>query len=122
MSQDKLSVSDQELSDLIKDLEEMISYLERKIERLEHLVPSLDADRKGPAATAYKKLQRDAYMDGARIRQMMTRVEDATKRHGDSLSQDYLDLRHRFISLQRSSARDGEDGADGQDAVRADGD
>ncbi|MBL1099360.1 WXG100 family type VII secretion target [Streptomyces coffeae] len=112
MSQDKLSVSDQELPDLIKDLEEMISYLERKIERLDHLVHSLDADWKGPAATAYKKLQRDAYMDAARIRQLMTRIEDATKRHGDGLSPAYLELRHRFLSLQRSSADDTEEGHD----------
>ncbi|QKV93214.1 hypothetical protein HUT19_16815 [Streptomyces sp. NA02950] len=112
MSQDKLSVSEQELSDLIRDLEEMISYLERKIERLDHLVRSLDADPKGPAATAHKKLQRDAYMDAARIRQLMTRIEDATKRHGASLSPDFLELRHRFLSLQRSSADEGDDGDD----------
>ncbi|WP_432587100.1 WXG100 family type VII secretion target [Streptomyces sp. HD1123-B1] len=115
MSQDKLSVSERELSDLTRDLEEMISYLERKIERLDHLVRSLDADWKGPAAAAYKKLQRDAYMDAARIRQLMTRIEETTKRHGGTLSQDFLDLRHRFLSLQRSSANDGEDGPNRED-------
>jgi WXG100 family type VII secretion target len=103
MSKDKPSVSDQDLSDRIKDLEERQSYLETTVDRLAHLVESVDEDWKGPAAAAYKKLQRDSYKDAARIRQMLLHIEEATKQRGESLSQPYLDLLHRFQSLQRSS-------------------
>ncbi len=104
MSKDKLSVSDQELSDLIKDLEGMLSYLEEQSERLGHLRQSVDPDdHKGPAAAAYKKLERDAYMDAVRIRQLLTRIEEAAKQRGESPSERYEELRNRFQSLQKSS-------------------
>ncbi|BBJ41716.1 hypothetical protein SSPO_044340 [Streptomyces antimycoticus] len=106
MSNDKLSVSDQDLSDLIKDLEGMLSYLEEQIERLGHLKQSVDPDdHKGPAAAAYKKLERDAYMDAVRIRQLLTRIEEAVKQRGESPNERYEELRHRFQSLQKPSSQ-----------------
>ena len=110
MSNDKPFVSDQDIPDLIKDLEAMQHYFEQKAERLDHLAGSVDAGWKGPAAAAYKKLQRDAYKDAARIRQLLIHIEEATKRRGESLSPHYLELRRRFQSLRRSSpGRDGMD-------------
>ncbi|MET7765828.1 hypothetical protein [Streptomyces sp. NPDC005336] len=112
MSKDKLPVTDQELSDLVTDLEEMLNYLEEKIESLDHLVRSAEPDHKGPAAAAYKKLQRDAYMDAVRVRQLLTRTEEATKQRGESLSPRYLDLLHRFQSLQKPSEEDRDEDGD----------
>ncbi|EFL23991.1 MULTISPECIES: hypothetical protein [Streptomyces] len=103
MSDEKRSVSDQELSDLLQDLEEMLRYLEETVAGLDQLAKTLGDDFKGPAATAHKKLQRDAYRDAVRVRQMLLHVEDATKRRGESLGERYLELLHRFQSLQRSS-------------------
>ncbi|MGO4418147.1 hypothetical protein AB4Z54_05135 [Streptomyces sp. MCAF7] len=102
MGKEKLSVSDQDLTSLIKDLEGMQSYVETKIERLNLLVESVDKDEKGPAATAYKKLQRDVSMDAVRIRQMLNAVEEATKAQGADPDPRYLDLLKRFQALQKS--------------------
>src|SRR5262249_28686153 len=102
MSNGERSVSDQELSDLVQDLEEMLRYVEQAIERLGQLSGSAEADWKGPAAAAHKKLQRDAYRDAARIRQLLLHVEQTAKERGESPSQRYLDLRHRFQALQLS--------------------
>ncbi|MET7932613.1 hypothetical protein [Streptomyces sp. NPDC005322] len=110
MSKDKLSVTEQELSDLVTDLEGMLNYLEKTIESLDHLAGSAEPDHKGPAAAAYKKLQRDAYMDAVRIRQLLIRIEEATKQRGESLSPRYLELLHRFQSLQKPSEDDGGEG------------
>ncbi|MDX3226423.1 hypothetical protein [Streptomyces sp. ME19-01-6] len=102
MGKEKLSVSDQDLTTLIKDLEEMQSYVETKIKRLNLLVESVDKDGKGPSAAAYKKLQRDVSMDAVRIRQMLNAVEEATKAQGADADPQYLDLLHRFQALQKS--------------------
>ncbi|WP_413102734.1 hypothetical protein [Streptomyces sp. Inha503] len=105
MSKDKLSVSDQDLSDLIKDLEGMLSYLEEQIERLGHLRQSVDPDdHKGPAAAAYKKLERDAYTDAVRVRQLLTRIEEVAKERGETPGERYEELRTRFQSLQKPSS------------------
>jgi hypothetical protein len=105
MGKEKLSVSDQDLTSLIKDLEEMQSYVETKIKRLNLLVESVDKDGKGPAATAYKKLQRDVSMDAVRIRQMLNAVEEAMKAQGADAAPQYLDLLERFQALQKSPER-----------------
>ncbi|OPF83572.1 hypothetical protein VT50_0203860 [Streptomyces antioxidans] len=105
MSKDKLSVSDQDLSDLIKDLEGMLSYLEEQIERLGQLRQSMDPDdHKGPAAAAYKKLERDAYTGAVRVRQLLTRIEEVAKERGESPGERYEELRTRFQSLQKPSS------------------
>ncbi|MFE2183086.1 hypothetical protein [Streptomyces sp. NPDC059455] len=105
MSKDKLSVSDQDLSDLIKDLEGMLSYLEEQIERLGHLRQSVDPDdHKTPAAAAYKKLERDAYTDAVRVRQLLTRIEEVAKERGETPGERYEELRTRFQSLQKPSS------------------
>ncbi|NIY67467.1 hypothetical protein SMALB_5523 [Streptomyces malaysiensis] len=102
MSNDKLSISDQDLSDLIKDLEKMLSYLKEQIERLGHLRQSMDPnDHKGPAVAAYKKLERDAYAGAVRVRQLLTRIEEAAKQRGESPGERYEELRSRFQSLQK---------------------
>lgn len=116
MGKEKLSVSDQDLTSLIKDLEETQSYVETKIKRLNLLTESVDKDGKGPAATAYKKLQRDVSMDAVRIRQMLNAVEEATKAQGADADPRYLELLHRFQVLQKSwEGQPGPQGAEGHD-------
>ncbi|WP_346173343.1 hypothetical protein [Streptomyces cuspidosporus] len=116
MGKEKLSVSDQDLTSLIKDLEGTLSYVETKIKRLNLLVESVDKDEKGSAAAAHKKLRRDVSMDAVRIRQMLNAVEEATKAQGADTHPQYLELLHRFQALQKSSEGQREPGsADGHD-------
>ncbi|MEC4020548.1 WXG100 family type VII secretion target [Streptomyces sp. H27-D2] len=102
MGNEKLAVSDSELASLINDLDGMQSYLKTKIKRLNSLVDAIETGWKGPAAAAYRDLQRGVNADAVQVREMLILIEEAVKMSRDGFNAEELEQLRTFRSLQNS--------------------
>ncbi|WP_404817551.1 WXG100 family type VII secretion target [Streptomyces resistomycificus] len=103
-----LRVSAQDLTKLAGDLDDMQEHLDKQVKRMDAVVDRIEADWRGPAATAYRKFHQAAAEDAVRIREVMKLLEEAVRLSRDGFSQDDLEVlaQMRAISVDVGSEVD----------------
>ncbi|GAX55642.1 WXG100 family type VII secretion target [Streptomyces olivochromogenes] len=85
-----LRVSGQDLTKLADDLDDMQDHLDKQVRRMDSIVDRIEADWRGPAATAYREFHRAAAEDAVRIREVMKHLEQAVRLSRDGFTEQEL--------------------------------
>ncbi|MCX5394125.1 WXG100 family type VII secretion target [Streptomyces sp. NBC_00094] len=121
-----LDVSEEDLKRLADDLEAMRSHLDGQVRRMDSLVDRAEARWRSEAATAYRKLHREAGADAVRIREILGVLEQAVRMSRDGFTRQELDSLSRMRAESRKVDVDaevrelsGEGSGGGSDAPRS---
>lgn len=101
-----LSVDDAQLARLVADLDEMERYLKRKIAKMDGLLDTVGTRWRGPAAVAFKNLQKKLNEDARTIRTSLIVLEEAVKKSRDGFTAQERETLRRMRSLELNSNGD----------------
>ncbi|WP_194280599.1 WXG100 family type VII secretion target [Streptomyces fagopyri] len=82
-----LRASHEGLTKLAGDLDAMRDHLDQQVKRMDAVVDRIEADWRGPAATAYREFHRAATEDAVRIREVMTHLARAVRLSRDGFTE-----------------------------------
>ncbi|MEU6979048.1 MULTISPECIES: WXG100 family type VII secretion target [unclassified Streptomyces] len=91
-----LDVSEEDLTRLADDLDAMQEHLDGQVRRMDAIVDRAEARWRSPAATAYRKLHREAGADAVRIREILGVLEQAVRMSRDGFTRQELDTLRRL--------------------------
>ncbi|MFI8961927.1 WXG100 family type VII secretion target [Streptomyces sp. NPDC053493] len=97
-----LDVSEEDLNRLAADLGAMREHLDGQVRRMDALVDRAEAGWRSEAATAYRKLHREAGADAVRIREILGVLEQAVRMSRDGFTRQELDTLRRLRAEGRS--------------------
>lgn len=101
-----LTVDDAQLAKLVADLDEMERYLKRKIAKMDGLLDTVGNRWRGPAAVAFKNLQKKLNEDARTIRKSLIVLEEAVKKSRDGFTAQEMETLRRMRSLELNSNGD----------------
>ncbi|QFZ78775.1 WXG100 family type VII secretion target [Streptomyces fagopyri] len=82
-----MRASHEGLTKLAGDLDAMRDHLDQQVKRMDAVVDRIEADWRGPAATAYREFHRAATEDAVRIREVMTHLARAVRLSRDGFTE-----------------------------------
>jgi WXG100 family type VII secretion target len=97
--QKDLAAREDDLTKLADDLDGMQEHLTRQVRRMDHVVDAIEKGWQGPAATRYRELHRSVAEDAVRIREVMSRLEQAVRLSRDGFTELELDMMERFRAV-----------------------
>ncbi len=109
MTDGDLTVSAKDLTDLATALHDMRGHLDRQVRRLNSMLETIEGGWHGPAATAYKALQRRLNDDLARIRDEIDVIAEAVTFSKGGFSGEELAVLKTFKGLGSGDAMPGQD-------------
>ncbi|MET8583384.1 WXG100 family type VII secretion target [Streptomyces collinus] len=87
-----LAAKGEDLTRLADDLHSMQDHLTRQVQRMDGLVDEIEQGWQGPAAAEYRKLHRSVAEDAVRIREVMSKLEEAVRLSRDGFTETDLDV------------------------------
>lgn len=94
-----LAAKDEDLTKLADDLHSMQEHLTRQVQRMDGLVDEIEQGWQGPAAAEYRKLHRSVAEDAVRIREVMSKLEEAVRLSRDGFSETDLEVMARVRAV-----------------------
>ncbi|WMX44065.1 WXG100 family type VII secretion target [Streptomyces roseicoloratus] len=91
-----LVVTDQDLKRLADDLDAMRSHIDGQVRRMDAIVDRAEARWRSEAATAYRKLHREAGADAVRVREILGVLAKAVRMSRDGFTRQELDVLRQF--------------------------
>ncbi|MFF9194431.1 WXG100 family type VII secretion target [Streptomyces sp. NPDC014779] len=91
-----LDVTDEDLKRLEDDLDAMRLHIDGQVRRMDALVDRAEARWRSEAATAYRKLHRQAGADAVRVREILGVLAKAVRMSRDGFTRQELDLLREF--------------------------
>ncbi|MET9949957.1 WXG100 family type VII secretion target [Streptomyces sp. NPDC006339] len=91
-----LDVTDEDLKRLADDLDAMRSHIDGQVRRMDAIVDRAEARWRSEAATAYRKLHREAGADAVRIREILGVLAKAVRMSRDGFTRQELDILRQF--------------------------
>ncbi|MFF2567032.1 WXG100 family type VII secretion target [Streptomyces sp. NPDC058084] len=91
-----LHVTDQDLKRLADDLDAMRTHIDGQVRRMDAIVDRAEARWRSEAATAYRKLHRQAGADAVRVREILGVLAKAVRMSRDGFTRQELDLLREF--------------------------
>ncbi|MFD8644366.1 WXG100 family type VII secretion target [Streptomyces zaomyceticus] len=91
-----LAVADEDLKRLADDLDAMRTYIDGQVRRMDAIVDRAEARWRSEAATAYRKLHREAGADAVRVREILGVLAQAVRMSRDGFTRQELDTLRRF--------------------------
>ncbi|WP_435971494.1 WXG100 family type VII secretion target [Streptomyces sp. Qhu_M48] len=103
-----LDVSAEELKRLADDLDAMRTHIDGHVRRMDAIVDRAEARWRGEAATAYRKLHREAGADAVRVREILGVLAQAVRMSRDGFTRQELDALRQFRAESKKVAIDAE--------------
>ncbi|MEU7038757.1 WXG100 family type VII secretion target [Streptomyces sp. NPDC046237] len=103
-----LAVTDEDLKRLADDLDAMRTHIDGQVRRMDALVDRAEARWRSEAATAYRKLHREAGADAVRVREILGVLAQAVRMSRDGFTRQELDLLREFRAGMRKVDIDAE--------------
>ncbi|MFJ3586211.1 WXG100 family type VII secretion target [Streptomyces sp. NPDC090127] len=103
-----LAVSDEDLKRLADDLDAMRTHIDGQVRRMDALVDRAEARWRSEAATAYRKLHREAGADAVRVREILGVLAQAVRMSRDGFTRQELDILREFRAGMRKVDIDAE--------------
>ncbi|MFG2292887.1 WXG100 family type VII secretion target [Streptomyces sp. NPDC048603] len=91
-----LAVTDEDLRRLADDLDAMRTHIDGQVRRMDAIVDRAEARWRSEAATAYRKLHREAGADAVRIREILGVLATAVRMSRDGFTRQELDVLRQF--------------------------
>ncbi|MCD2463155.1 WXG100 family type VII secretion target [Streptomyces sp. NPDC057020] len=91
-----LAVADEDLKRLADDLDAMRTYIDGQVRRMDAIVDRAEARWRSEAATAYRKLHREAGADAVRVREILGVLAQAVRMSRDGFTRQELDTLRQF--------------------------
>ncbi|MFJ9812569.1 WXG100 family type VII secretion target [Streptomyces sp. NPDC101158] len=91
-----LHVTDQDLKRLADDLDAMRTHIDGQVRRMDAIVDRAEVRWRSEAATAYRKLHRQAGADAVRVREILGVLAKAVRMSRDGFTRQELDLLREF--------------------------
>ncbi|MFF6773094.1 WXG100 family type VII secretion target [Streptomyces sp. NPDC012637] len=91
-----LDVTDQDLKRLADDLDAMRTHIDGQVRRMDAIVDRAEARWRSEAATAYRKLHREAGADAVRVREILGVLAKAVRMSRDGFTRQELDMLRQF--------------------------
>ncbi|MEV6394447.1 WXG100 family type VII secretion target [Streptomyces sp. NPDC051907] len=91
-----LDVTDEDLTRLADDLDAMRTYIDGQVRRMDAIVDRAEARWRSEAATAYRKLHREAGADAVRVREILGVLAQAMRMSRDGFTRQELDTLRRL--------------------------
>ncbi|MFF7775209.1 WXG100 family type VII secretion target [Streptomyces tanashiensis] len=91
-----LAVEDEDLKRLADDLDAMRTYIDGQVRRMDAIVDRAEARWRSEAATAYRKLHREAGADAVRVREILGVLAQAVRMSRDGFTRQELDTLRQF--------------------------
>ncbi|MEU8617596.1 WXG100 family type VII secretion target [Streptomyces sp. NPDC048623] len=91
-----LDVTDEDLKRLAEDLDAMRAHIDGQVRRMDALVDRAEARWRSEAATAYRKLHREAGADAVRVREIIGVLAKAVRMSRDGFTRQELDMLRQF--------------------------
>ncbi|MEU6944748.1 WXG100 family type VII secretion target [Streptomyces sp. NPDC046316] len=103
-----LAVTDEDLKRLADDLDAMRTHIDGQVRRMDALVDRAEARWRSEAATAYRKLHREAGADAVRVREILGVLAQAVRMSRDGFTRQELDILREFRAGMRKVDIDAE--------------
>ncbi|MER8235591.1 WXG100 family type VII secretion target [Streptomyces sp. NPDC094049] len=94
--QPDLAVTEEDLKRLADDLDAMRTHIDGQVRRMDAIVDRAEARWRSEAATAYRKLHREAGADAVRVREILGVLAEAVRMSRDGFTRQELDALRRF--------------------------
>ncbi|MFC9593700.1 WXG100 family type VII secretion target [Streptomyces sp. NPDC056944] len=91
-----LHVADEDLKRLADDLDAMRTHIDGQVRRMDAIVDRAEAQWRSEAATAYRKLHREAGADAVRVREVLGVLAKAVRMSRDGFTRQELDVLRQF--------------------------
>ncbi|MEV5973432.1 WXG100 family type VII secretion target [Streptomyces sp. NPDC051921] len=91
-----LDVTDEDLKRLAEDLDAMRTHIDGQVRRMDAIVDRAEARWRSEAATAYRKLHRQAGADAVRVREILGVLAKAVRMSRDGFTRQELDILRQF--------------------------
>lgn len=91
-----LVVTDEDLKRLADDLDAMRTHIDGQVRRMDAIVDRAEARWRSEAATAYRKLHREAGADAVRVREILGVLAKAVRMSRDGFTRQELDILRQF--------------------------
>ncbi|MFD7978303.1 WXG100 family type VII secretion target [Streptomyces sp. NPDC059071] len=91
-----LDVTDEDLKRLADDLDAMRTHIDGQVRRMDAIVDRAEARWRSEAATAYRKLHREAGADAVRVREILGVLAKAVRMSRDGFTRQELDILRQF--------------------------
>ncbi|MDV9187439.1 WXG100 family type VII secretion target [Streptomyces sp. SR27] len=91
-----LAVTDEDLKRLADDLDAMRTHIDGQVRRMDAIVDRAEARWRSEAATAYRKLHREAGADAVRVREILGVLAAAVRMSRDGFTRQELDTLRQF--------------------------
>ncbi|MEV5678196.1 MULTISPECIES: WXG100 family type VII secretion target [unclassified Streptomyces] len=91
-----LAVTEEDLKRLADDLDAMRTHIDGQVRRMDAIVDRAEARWRSEAATAYRKLHRDAGADAVRVREILGVLAEAVRMSRDGFTRQELDILRQF--------------------------
>ncbi|MFE2012991.1 WXG100 family type VII secretion target [Streptomyces sp. NPDC059491] len=91
-----LAVAEEDLKRLADDLDAMRTYIDGQVRRMDAIVDRAEARWRSEAATAYRKLHREAGADAVRVREILGVLAQAVRMSRDGFTRQELDALRQF--------------------------
>ncbi|WP_406064218.1 WXG100 family type VII secretion target [Streptomyces sp. NBC_01077] len=91
-----LAVTDEDLKRLADDLDAMRTHIDGQVRRMDAIVDRAEARWRSEAATAYRKLHREAGADAVRVREILGVLATAVRMSRDGFTRQELDTLRQF--------------------------
>lgn len=95
-----LAANGEDLTRLANDLHSMQDHLTRQVQRMDGLVDEIEQGWQGPAAAGYRTLHRSVAEDTVRIREVMSKLEEAVRLSRDGFTERELDVLARMRAVK----------------------
>ncbi|MFE3068413.1 WXG100 family type VII secretion target [Streptomyces sp. NPDC059247] len=96
-----LAVTEEDLNRLADDLDTMRTHIDGQVRRMDAIVDRAEARWRSEAATAYRKLHREAGADAVRVREILGILAEAIRMSRDGFTREELDALRRFRAESR---------------------
>ncbi|MEU6988494.1 WXG100 family type VII secretion target [Streptomyces sp. NPDC046324] len=101
-------MTDEDLKRLADDLDAMRTHIDGQVRRMDALVDRAEARWRSEAATAYRKLHREAGADAVRVREILGVLAQAVRMSRDGFTRQELDILREFRAGMRKVDIDAE--------------
>ncbi|MFI8288418.1 WXG100 family type VII secretion target [Streptomyces sp. ms191] len=91
-----LAVTEEDLKRLADDLDAMRTHIDGQVRRMDAIVDRAEARWRSEAATAYRKLHREAGADAVRVREILEVLAQAVRMSRDGFTRQELDTLRQF--------------------------
>ncbi|MFE1228347.1 WXG100 family type VII secretion target [Streptomyces sp. NPDC058745] len=99
-----LAVADEDLKRLADDLDAMRTHIDGQVRRMDAIVDRAEARWRSEAATAYRKLHREAGADAVRVREILEVLAQAVRMSRDGFTRQELDSLRQFRAEMKKGA------------------